>query len=126
MTCKDCIHYKACENIAYEYAGEDAASAYDEDSCCKAFAGNCANFSDKSEWLHFPIKDCKTAYFPIGYGDSVQVVEKPISGFAIITNGLHCVIDQYGDLYEISAEVFLTKVEAQKEIEREKNSAGKD
>ncbi len=52
MTCKDCIHRKACKNIAYEYAGEDAASAYDEDSCCKPFAETCANFSDKSEWFH--------------------------------------------------------------------------
>lgn len=28
MTCKDCIHWKACKDSAYEYYGEDAASAY--------------------------------------------------------------------------------------------------
>lgn len=126
MTCKDCIHHKACENIAYEYAGEDAASAYDEDSCCKAFAENCANFSDQSEWLHFPVKDCKTAYFPIGHSDKVQIIEAPISGWGI-KDGKLCVIDKYGYLYELGVDrVFLTKAEAQKEIEREKNSAGKD
>ena len=56
MTCKDCIHWKACKDSAYEYYGEDAASAYDEDNCCKAFAEICENFSDKSEWAHFPYK----------------------------------------------------------------------
>ena len=60
MTCKDCIHWKACRKTAYEYTGEDAASAYGEDNCCKAFAEICENFSDKSEWLHLLGKDYKT------------------------------------------------------------------
>lgn len=56
MTCNDCIHWKACKDSAYDYYGEDAASAYDEDNCCKAFAEICENFSDKSEWVHLPCK----------------------------------------------------------------------
>ena len=47
MTCKDCIHWQACRNTAYEYAGQDAASAYDEDICCKGVAEICANIYDK-------------------------------------------------------------------------------
>ena len=61
MTCKDCIHWRACKDSAYDYYGEYAASAYDDDSCCKGFAETCSNFSDKSEWIYFPSKDYKTA-----------------------------------------------------------------
>lgn len=117
ITCKDCIHREACKNIAYEYAGENAASAYDEDSCCKPFAEICVNFSDKSEWFHLSDKDSATAYYSVGYGNSAQVVEEPIYGWGI-KNGQRCVIDECGDFYEIGGMVFLTKEEAQKEVER--------
>lgn len=120
MTCKDCIHWKACKDSAYEYYGEDAASAYDEDSCCKSFAETCENFSDKSEWFHFPSKDYKNAYYPVWYGDDAQVIEEPICGWGI-KNGKQCVIDECGDFYEIGGMVFLTKEEAQREVERRKN-----
>ena len=43
MTCKDCIHYDACKNAAYDYACKDAVSVYDDDRCCKVFAENCVN-----------------------------------------------------------------------------------
>ena len=121
MTCKDCIHYDACKNAAYEYYGEDAASAYDDDSCCKAFAEICENFSDKAEWFHLYVKDHGAAYYPIGQGDKAQVIEEPIYGLAI-KNGKHCIIDECGDFYEIGEEVFLTKEEAQKVVERRKNN----
>lgn len=117
MTCKDCIHRKACKNIAYEYAGEDAASAYDEDSCCKPFAETCVNFSDKSEWVHLSGKDGTTAYYPVGYGDEAQIIEEPICGRGI-KNGKQCVIDECGDFYELGKMVFLKKEEAQKDVER--------
>lgn len=121
MTCKDCIHRKVCKNIAYEYAGEDAASAYEEDSCCKPFAETCANFSDKSEWFRLSGKDSTMAYYSVGYGDEAKVIEEPICGWGI-KNGKQCVIDEWGDFYELGGMVFLTKEEAQKEVERRKNS----
>lgn len=120
MTCKDCLHYEACKNIAYEYAGADAASAYDDDGCCKAFTEICKNFSNKSEWFHFPIKDYKTAYYVVGYGDDAGVIAEPICGCGV-KNGRPSVIDVYGDLYEIDTEVYLRKEEAEKEVERRKN-----
>lgn len=70
MTCKDCIYWKACKDSAYDYYGDDAASAYDEDSCCKAFAETCENFSDKSEWVHLSGKDSATAYHSAGSDNS--------------------------------------------------------
>ncbi len=118
MTCKDCIHREACKNIAYEYAGKDAASAYDDDSCCKTFVEICVNFSDKSEWVHFPDKNCKTAYVLIGRGDKAQIIEKPIDGWGIKDGNL-CIIDKYGYLDYLGVDmVFLTKEEAQKELEQ--------
>ena len=120
MTCKDCIHWQACRNTAYEYAGQDAASAYDEDICCKGVAEICANFSDKSEWFHFPIKDCKTAYYALGHGSSARVLKEPIYGVAI-KNGKCYIVDECEDLYEIGKTVFLTKEKAKKEVERRKN-----
>lgn len=120
MTCKDCIHRKVCKNSAYNYYGEDAASAYDEDRCCKEFAESCENFSDESEWVHLLSKDYKTAYYAVGYGDNAQVIEEPVCGWGI-KNGKQCVIDECGDLYEIGKEVFLTKEDAEKDVERRKN-----
>lgn len=117
MTCKDCIHWKACKDSAYEYYGEDAASAYDEDNCCKAFAETCENFSNKSEWFHFIGKDCKTAYYAVMSGDDAQVIEEPICGWGI-KDGKQCVVDEYGDFYEIGGMVFLTREEAEKDVER--------
>lgn len=120
MTCKDCIHWKACKDSAYEYYGEDAASAYDEDSCCKGFAKICENFSDKSEWVHLLSKDFKTAYYVVGYGDDARVIEEPIYDWGA-KNGKPCVIDGCGDLYEIDTEVFLTKEDAEKDVKRRKH-----
>lgn len=124
MTCKDCIHWKACKDSAYEYYGEDAASAYDEDSCCKPFAETCANFTDKSEWFHLSGKDSTTAYYPVGYGNNARVIEEPIYGL-IIDNGKQYVIDEYRDLYKIGEEVFLVKEDAEKDVERRKSLGGK-
>lgn len=120
MTCKDCLHWKACKDSAYEYYGEDASSAYDEDSCCKAFAETCTNFSDKSEWLHLVDKDCKMAYYAVGYGDAAHVIEEPIYGFEI-KNGKQYVIDECGGFFKIGEYVFLTKEDAEKDVERRKN-----
>ena len=104
MTCKDCIHQAAC----FDW--------------CKGFgqeAKSCEHFSDKSEWIHFPAKDPKMAYYAIGYGIGAVLIEEPIYGWGI-KNGKLCVIDERGDFYEIGKLVFLTKDEAEKEVERRK------
>ena len=119
MTCKDCIHYDACKNAAHDYAGKYAVSMYDDHRCCKVFAEHCENFSNKSEWFHLPCKDCKTAYYVLGYSNNAQIIEEPIYGLAI-KNGKHYIIDECRDFYEIGEEVFLTKEEAQKVVEQRK------
>ena len=48
MTCKDCLHYEACEHIGgfiFKLASErEEAEVF------------CSCFSDRSEWLHLPNK----------------------------------------------------------------------
>lgn len=112
MICKDCLHYEACDRLA------DAKLGY---GIMQVRTGVCKCFSDKSEWVHFPDKDCKTVYVPIGRGDKAQIIEWPIGGWGI-KDGKLCIIDKYSYLYEPGVDmVFLTKEEAQKEVERRKN-----
>ena len=107
MTCKDCIHYEACDRLAVGY------NIMQIKTCV------CKCFSDKSEWLHLIGKDYKTAYYPVGYGDDAKVMEEPIYGL-IIDNGKQYVIDEYKDLCKIGEEVFLVKEDAEKAVERRK------
>ena len=123
MTCKDCIHRKACKNIAYEYAGEDAASAYDDDSCCKPFAETCANFSDKSEWVHLPVNVGEQVF--VVYADEIQHtsvsgmrIESEDDCFIFITK---CMVVWGGAKFEefiFGKTVFLTREEAEKALDK--------
>lgn len=112
MTCKDCLHYEACKDTAYEYAGEDAVSAYDDDICCKAFAESCINFSDKSEWVHLPCK-VGTQVFFLRDKNNIIVIFKGKEG-----NGCYIKLE-CNTMYETSCQsigktVFFTKESAEK------------
>lgn len=111
MTCKDCLHYEACDRLA------DAKLGY---YIMQVRTCVCKCFSDKSQWLHLTGKDYKTAYYPVGYGNDARVIEEPICGWGI-KNGKRCVIDECGDLYEIDTEVFLTKEDSEKDVKRRKH-----
>ena len=129
MTCKDCIHWKACRNTAYEYAGEDAASSYDEDSCCKQFAEICENFADKAEWVHLPCKVgdvvyCFAPFFDTDHRPRLKVVEREIIRLktTLTVSGLISDIDNIGKT------VFLTREEAEKALKdmRKASNGGKN
>ena len=128
MICKDCIHWKACRNTAYEYAGEDAASAYDEDSCCKHFAEICENFADKSEWVHLPCKVgdviyCFAPCFDADHRPRLKVVEREIIRLktTLTVSGLISDIDNIGKT------VFLTRYVVEKALKdmRKDSNGGK-
>ena len=102
MTCKDCLKKEL---------------GYCKLNCTEP--QRCEDFKDKSEWFHFPIKDYKTAYYPVGYGDDAQVIEEPICGWGI-KNGKLYIIDECSDFYELGVMVFLTMEEAQKDVGRRK------
>ena len=96
MTCKDCLHYEACDRLA------DAKLGY---GIMQVRTCVCKCFSDKSEWFHLAGKDYETAYYLVGHGDDARVIEEPICGWGI-KNGEQYVIDEYGDLCAIGEEVF--------------------
>lgn len=106
MKCENCLYNKNCQFLL-KHKNDNVEE--------------CTAFEDKSEWFHFPCKDCETAYYAIGYGSGAVVIEGPICGWGI-KNGKRYVIDERGDLYEIGELVFLTKEEAEKDVERRKKS----
>ena len=127
MTCKDCIHWQACRNTAYEYAGQDAASAYDEDICCKGVAEICANFSDKSEWVHLPVKVGEQVF--VVYADEIQhtsvysmKIESEDDHFIFIVK---CMISWGGARFEkfiFGQTAFLTRKEAEKALDKQRKT----
>lgn len=115
MTCKNCLHYEACDRLA------DAALDY---GIMQIRTCVCKCFSDKSEWFHLVGEDCEMAYYAVGYGNDAHVIKEPIFGWAI-KNGRHCIIDECGDFYEIGDSVWLSKKEAEKDVKRRKSLGGK-
>nr|DAD70390.1 MAG TPA: hypothetical protein [Siphoviridae sp. ctomJ2] len=47
MNCRDCLHFKAC----YEMATANGAEEFNT-----LFANKCEDFADRSEWAHLPCK----------------------------------------------------------------------
>lgn len=45
MNCRDCLHFKAC----YEMAAANGAEEFNT-----LFANQCEDFTDRSEWVHLP------------------------------------------------------------------------
>lgn len=90
MTCKDCLHYEACEN---KFLPEEP---------CKAFSG-------KSEWVHLPCR-VGTVVYEVGtdgriYGCTVRRIIYETPG---------CAFDDRA----IGQSVFLTLEEADKASEK--------
>ena len=118
MICKDCLHYEACKGTYMNVSEYKSIADFDGEHYADIY--HCPDFSDKSERFHFSDKDCKTAYYAVGYGNDAQVIEEPIYGWGI-NNGKLYVIDECSDFYELGVMVFLTREEAQKDVERRKN-----
>ena len=53
MNCRDCLHFKAC----YEMAAANGAEEFNT-----LFANKCEDFTDRSEWVHLPCKVGDTVY----------------------------------------------------------------
>lgn len=45
MTCKDCLHFKACYEMAAAFGTEEFNILY---------ANKCEDFANRSEWMHLP------------------------------------------------------------------------
>ena len=60
MTCKDCLHYEACNNT-YNNLRTDIGwdTNFDDEDYAMTY---CDNFTDCSEWVHLPCKVGDTIY----------------------------------------------------------------
>lgn len=47
MNCRDCLHFKACYEMATAFGLEEFNTL---------FANQCKDFTDRSEWVHLPYK----------------------------------------------------------------------
>lgn len=104
MTCKDCIHYKACDD-SYNFVDE------------KDIDKICLEFEDKSHFIELPCKvgDTVFCFSPCFKEDSdikLEVVEAKVVEVRAIASvlGLNFSIDNIGKT------VFLTREEAEKAL----------
>lgn len=110
MTCKDCLHCDICDCIGIGFP--------------------CADFQDKSEWVHLPCKVGDTAYLVHRYrypGLHDWRMKEIIIGAVDIehsTDGNECYIEADGGFYGgyLGATAFLTKAEAEKALEERKTT----
>ena len=90
MTCKDCFHYEACENLLLPFELDET----------------CSKFTDKSEWVHLPCKVGDTVY----QVDSERIYESTVRNIIYDTDGIAF------DERAIGKSVFLTREEAEKAL----------
>lgn len=99
MTCKDCLHYEACDRLA------DAKLDY---GIMQIRTGVCKCFSDKAKWVHLPCR-VGTVVYEVGtdgriYGCTVRRI----------------IYETYGGGFDeraIGQSVFLTLEDAEKALE---------
>ncbi len=104
MTCKDCLHCDICDCIGIGFP--------------------CADFQDKSEWVHLPCKVGDTAYFiterNAPKGTKEHIVETTIEKIGVRKSGMFIKLS-VNAMYETSCNsigktVFLTLEEAKKAL----------
>ena len=109
QTCRDCIHQTVCLN------------------CCKGFeqeAEFCKHFSDKSEWIHLPVKMGEQVFVVYGY----EIQHTDVFGMQIEAEDDHfvfilkCMVACGGARFEkfiFGKTAFLTRKEAKKALDEQ-------
>lgn len=112
MTCKDCLHYEACDRLAD--AKLDRGIMQIRTSVCKCF-------SDKSKCIILPCKVGDQVFSIIIVGGELTIVADHVSGFIIVGGTVDVITNWYSDGGEWGYNIFPTQEEARKEAERRKN-----
>lgn len=108
MNCRDCLHFKAC----YEMACANEAEEFNT-----LFANKCEDFTDRSEWVHLPCKVGDKVY----QTDGIRIYESAIREIEISsTNTVYCTENIAFDERAIGKSIFLTREEAEKALEEKK------
>lgn len=130
MNCKDCLHYEACKGTYYTAKGCDNIALYEFDGKMYADSG-CEYFTDRSEWVHLPCKVGDTVYiiYPdprYNWGNKeLKILELKVYAFHYYDNKVTVEIRGDGkyitwDISCFGVSAFLTREEAEKELERSK------
>lgn len=97
--CKDCFHYKMC---SYGQIGK-----------------LCADFSDKSEWIHLPCKVGGRVFSIVIIGEEYSVVADRVRALRILAEDIYIDTNWY-ECVEMGYNVFLTQEEAEKALAKRK------
>nr|DAG51376.1 MAG TPA: nucleoporin [Caudoviricetes sp.] len=111
MTCKDCLHYEACDRLA------DAKLGYD---IMQVRTGVCKCFSDKAEWLHLPCKHGGQVFSIVVFGGKPTIVTDRVCGFVRIEDTIGVITNVYVDGGTWGYNVFPTQEEAEKALAERK------
>ena len=127
MNCRDCLHFKAC----YEMAKANEAEEFNT-----LFANQCEDFTDRSEWVHLPCKvgdtvysfcDCFGVILPYFVETfNVSYYDKNTTVWQYEANCTNNEEDELLDSIDFEVEdigktVFLTREEAERALEEDEN-----
>ena len=128
MTCKDCIHYEACEATRNEIIGmsekiieglvrQSHSLVYDE----SRKANFCNYFKDRSKFIELPCKVGDTFYgFLNGFAEKFKCFKLSYSYDK--NNEVQIILETLiGDKYIFGESAFLTKEEAEQALKRGEN-----
>lgn len=106
MTCRDCLHFKACYKMATANGAEEFNTL---------FANKCEDFADRSEWVHLPRKVGDRIYLT----DGIRIYKSAIRAIKISSaNTVYFTENISFDERAIGGNIFLTREEAEKAAEK--------
>lgn len=119
-TCKDCIHFATCKSI-FESEGYNASNVGEKDGAELV----CDTFADKSRFVELPIRVGDKA-FVLMFGHVITFIVERIELDSLedaptvrMHHGKHLIWEV--ELSEVGKTAFLTREEAESEVERRKH-----
>ena len=103
MTCRDCIHFKACYKMA---------RANNADEFNTMYAEKCEDFSDRSAWVKLP---CKVGDAVYQFDNAGRIYE------SVVTKIIYDTPIISFDKNAIGVSVFLSREEAKQALEEREN-----
>ena len=116
MTCKDCLHFKACYEMAAAFGTEEFNILY---------ANKCEDFANRSEWIHLPCSIDKVFFKPISRRNTIaKCTLSSLSQNADKSWKIRLTSGIFRSAFEITTNdigktVFLTREEAEKALKGE-------
>lgn len=113
MTCKDCLHYEACDRLA------DAKLGY---YIMQIRTCVCKCFSDKFKWINLPCRVGDRVFSIIVVGGEPTIVADRVSGFITVGDKTDIITDFYLDGGEWGYNIFPTQEKAVKALEKRRRN----